>query len=82
MPRHGSAILDDLQFAGFERLEVTCPICSRQGEYSVQALIAAHGYEYGLTKFLHDITRDCPKRLAGAFADQCAAECPQLRRAG
>lgn len=81
MPR-SSAILDDLQFSGFERLHVTCPKCDRQGDYSVQTLIAAHGFEYELTKFLHHVTRACPRGIAGAFADQCAAEFPQLRRAG
>jgi hypothetical protein len=54
------------------RLVVACEKCDRRGFYSVERLWRERG-DIKLTDFLAEVTTDCPRAIAAAFHDRCAA---------
>ena len=45
-------------------LAVACTRCERAGRYNLDALIARHGFGFGVPKLLHLLSADCPKRAS------------------
>ena len=79
MPRDGAITFGDL-VGQVDYLEIACPKCERTGRYSVRRLALTYGRHATVPNWIAELTKDCPRRIAGRFDDQCAVRCPGLLR--
>ena len=79
MPRDGAIIFSDL-IGKLDAVHIACPKCGREGRYRLQRLLDERGSDAKLIEWKHEITADCPKKLAHDWNDQCGARCPDLSR--
>jgi len=59
-------------------LNVECTRCPRRGRYNVASLVAKHGRNGSMTKWVSGLKGDCPKRDANDLRDRCDLICPDL----
>jgi hypothetical protein len=77
MPRDGGIIFRDL-VGRTDYLEVVCEKCGTSGRYRVDRLVERYGIDNKLFDWTDDITRDCARKIAGNYDDQCGCRCPTL----
>jgi hypothetical protein len=77
MPRDGSVTFGEL-IGKLGVLRVTCNKCGRAGRYHVETIAVSIGLDGKLTDWLHDLTKDCPRKNAPGQSDPCAARMPDL----
>jgi hypothetical protein len=61
-----------------DMLRVECARCGRKGRYSVAKLTAQHGRKGSMTKWVHDLKGDCPRRDSLQLHERCDIICPDL----
>jgi hypothetical protein len=59
-------------------LRVECTRCPRKGSYNVAKLIAQHGRQGNMTKWMSDLRGDCPNRNHPQMNQRCDLICPDL----
>jgi hypothetical protein len=59
-------------------LRVECTRCARKGRYNVVKLIAQYGRYGNMTKWMSDLSGDCPKRNHPQTPQRCDLTCPDL----
>jgi hypothetical protein len=62
-------------------LQIECTRCARRKQYSVAKLIAQHGHRGNMSKWVSDLSGDCPKRNAPQLHERCDLICPDLLKA-
>jgi hypothetical protein len=59
---------------------VECTRCPRKGRYNVAKLIAQHGRQGNMSKWMSDLRGDCPNRNAARLHERCDLICPDLQK--
>jgi hypothetical protein len=72
MPRDDSLTPRDL-VEKLDLLVVACDKCGRSGRYRVLRLAEQIGGDGKLTDWLHNLTRDCPRKNSPGLSDPCGA---------
>jgi hypothetical protein len=77
MPRDGSITPRDL-IGKLDVLRVECAKCGRAGRYHIETVAVSIGLDGKLTDWLHELTKDCPRKSSPGLSDPCAARMPDL----
>jgi hypothetical protein len=81
MPRDGAITFGDL-IGRLGKLRIDCPKCGRSGTHRLARLIARYGRDEKLSRWIDEITADCPRKLARSDSDPCGAILPDLPKVG
>jgi hypothetical protein len=63
-----------------ESINIACTKFDRRGRYWVKTLVRQIGIDGNIANWPSNLSADCPRKNAAAFADRCDVRCPDLRK--